>query len=387
MSSYQDGHVQLLDLYETFGVGSTRNIQNAYRELIQNYYGMSLLKLDQGDYVAVNVVEEGSAYRAGIKEGTVIKKWNGENISEQSMKIKKLLPINCFMFAHKENIERFQPFYVACSGEKKVEVTFLNEQNVEKMVTLDSMGNGYEYLYKTIGKFLQKKTVVSTQNISYKTMVNRIGYLQITEMGSDYDDIKVQMKKYVGQMKTDAIKYLVIDVRNNCGGVDKAGAIITGQFASEDMLYLKETIYNVEKAQYKVNSTITVEAEKQIDIPIIILVNSQCISAGEGFVYNMGKLKQVTIAGITGTNGSFGTIEGVDVMPEGLLAVYPSIACVDEEDTVMIDSKKDGIGGIKPELRIPVDESAASLLFSEEEDYELGYVLDYINSIDINQAN
>ncbi len=74
-------------------------------------------------------------------------------------------------------------------------------------------------------------------------------------------------------------------------------------------------------------------------------------------------------------------------MPEGLFAVYPSIACVDEDDTVMIDSKKDGIGGIKPELKIPVDETAASLLFSEEEDYELKYVLDYINSIDVNQAN
>lgn len=37
-------------------------------------------------------------------------------------------------------------------------------------------------------------------------------------------------------------------------------------------------------------------------------MNSDCISAGEGFAYNMAKLPQVTVVGMTGTNGSFGTI-------------------------------------------------------------------------------
>lgn len=33
LASYQDGHVQLADMYEIFGIGSTRNIQEAYAEI------------------------------------------------------------------------------------------------------------------------------------------------------------------------------------------------------------------------------------------------------------------------------------------------------------------------------------------------------------------
>lgn len=79
------------------------------------------------------------------------------------------------------------------------------------------------------------------------------------------------------------------------------------------------------------------DAKASIDVPIYLLVNSNCISAGEGVVYNMAKLPQVTVVGIQGTNGSFGTIKGIDMMPEGMMGVYPSIACLYEDGEIMIE--------------------------------------------------
>lgn len=374
LASYQDGHVQMWDMYEFYGFGSTRNLQKAYAEIYKNYYGMTLIQLDSGEYVAANVEKGSSADKAGIKNGTVVTKWNGANIVEQLEQMEDIIPVNCFMFADAENIERFKPFFLSCMGEEKMEVEFLDEQGNSKDVTLDSMGNGYSYLYQTIGLFL-KKDKPEEADFHYQTLENNIGYLQVMGMGTDYNGIRSKIEGYIVKMKKEKISSLIIDVRNNCGGADDAGVIIAEQFAKEDLFYLKETTYDHDSKEYIENRTLRMDAKANIDIPIYLLVNSNCISAGEGFAYNMAKLPQVTVVGIQGTNGSFGTIDGIDLMPEGMMGVYPSIACLDEDGDVMIDSKYRGTGGIKPEVVIPVNQKAVKEIFDNDCDYELEYLI------------
>lgn len=373
LASYQDGHVQLGDMYEVFGLGSTRNIQNIYAQIYKNYYGMTLLQLDSGEYVAANVEKGSCAETAGIKNGMVVTKWNGLGIKEQLSKMENLIPVNCSRFADTENMERFKPFLLSCMGDEKLELEFLDEEGNTKEVTLTSMGNGYKYLYQTIGLFLQKEALEEDE-LSYCTLENDIGYLQINGMGNDFEAIRSQIEDYIDRMKEEQISSLIIDVRNNSGGEDEAGVILAEQFSSEDMFYLKETTYDVTSGKYIERRTLKMNAKAAIDIPIYLLVNSNCISAGEGFVYNMAKLDNVTIVGIQGTNGSFGTVDGIVVMPEGMLGAYPSIACLDENGEIMIDSKYHGIGGIKPEMVIPVNQEAASAIFSKDYDYELEYL-------------
>lgn len=377
MASYQDGHVQMWDMYENFGIGSTRNIQNTYSKIYKNYYGITLIKLDSGEYVAANVEKNGSADKAGIKNGTVITKWNGNDIEEQLAQMEYIIPVNCFMFADTENIERFKPFFLSCMGEEKNEIEFIDNQGNSKNVTINSMGNGYPYLYKTIGLFLQKDGPEEAE-FYYHTLENGSGYLQVKGMGDDYDRIRSNIEKDIAQMKKDNISSLIIDVRNNAGGADDAGAIIAEQFAKEDLFYLKETTYDSDSGEYIENRTLKMNAKNSIDVPIYLLVNSNCISAGEGFAYNLAKLPQVTVVGIQGTNGSFGTIDGIDVMPEGMMGVFPSIACLDEDGKVMIDSKYKGTGGIKPEIIIPVDNKAVEEIFKKDYDYELEYLINNI---------
>ena len=374
LASYQDGHVQLWDMYENFGLGSTRNIQNTYEEIYKNYYGLTLIQLDSGEYAAANVEKGSSAALAGITDGTIITEWNGTDIAEQLKQIAYIIPVNCFMFADAENIERFKPFFLSCMGGEQINVSFIDKQGTVQNVTLDSMGNGYPYLYKTIGLFLQKEARTG-EDLVYCTLGNGVGYLQVCGMGVEYDEIRAQVAGYISQMKQDKITSLIIDVRNNEGGADEAGIIIAEQFAKEDMFYLKETTYDVASGKYVENRTLQMKAKAGIDVPIYLLVNSNCISAGEGFAYNMAKLPQVTVVGIQGTNGSFGTIDGIDLMPEGMMGVYPSIACLDENGEVMIDSKVQGTGGIKPEITIPIERESVIKIFREGYDYELEYLI------------
>lgn len=372
LASYQDGHVQMWDMYEVFGIGSTRNIQNTYREIYNNYYGMTLIKIDSGEYVAANVENGSSADLAGIQNGTIITKWDGLSIDEQLDKLKYIIPVNCSMFADKENIERFKPFFLACMGDEKNEVEFIDEKGNVKKETLNTSGNGYEYLYHTIGMFLQKDKV---EDLSYATLDENVGYLVIKGMGGDFNQIQADIERYIVQMKKDHITTLIVDVRNNVGGEDYAGKIIAEHFSKENLFYLKETIYDKETKEYQEIKTLQMDAKSSIDVPIYLLVNSDCISAGEGFAYNMAKLPQVTVVGMTGTNGSFGTIDGVDIMPEGMMGVFPSIACLDEDGKIMIDSKYGGIGGIKPEVLIPIDKDAIGVIFKEGYDYEMSFII------------
>lgn len=336
-----------------------------------------MIQLDTGEYVAANVEKDGSAKKAGIQNGTVITKWNGRDIAEQLSQMKNLIAINCSKFADSDNIERIKPFFLSCMGEEQTAVTFQDEQGNVKEVILQSMGNGYKYLYETIGLFLQKQAL-SQEALTYCLLENGVGYLQIRAMEENYDAVRSQMEGYIAQMKQDQITSLIIDVRNNGGGADETGAVIAEQFAKEDIFYLKETTYDVALGEYVERKTLRMNAKAGIDIPVYILVNCNCISAGEGFVYNMAKLPQVTIVGIQGTNGSFGTVDGADIMPEGIMVTYPSVACLDEDGTVMIDSRYNGTGGIKPEIVIPVDQKAVGEIFEKDYDYELEYLLTFL---------
>lgn len=374
LASYQDGHVQMCDMYEYAGIGSTRNIQNAYAEIYNNYYGMTLIQLDTGEYVAANVEKDSSADKVGIHNGTIITKWNGRDIPEQLSQMENLIAVNCSRFADSDNIERMKPIFLSCMGEEQISVEFQDEQGNAKEVTLQSMGNGYKYLYQTIGLFLQKQALCE-EALTYRLLENGVGYLQVRVMMEDYDEVRSQLEGYIEQMKSDQITSLIIDVRNNGGGSDETGAVIAEQFAKEDMFYLKETTYDVTSGEYIEKKTLRMNAKASIDVPVYILVNSNCISAGEGFVYNMTKLPNVIVVGIQGTNGSFGTMDGASIMPEGLMVTYPCIACLDEDGTVMIDSKYHGTGGIKPEIEIPVDQKAVTEIFEEDCDYELEYLL------------
>lgn len=62
-------------------------------------------------------------------------------------------------------------------------------------------------------------------------------------------------------------------------------------------------------------------------------------------------------------------------MPEGMMGVFPSIACLDEDGKIMIDSKYGGIGGIKPEVLIPIDKDAIGVIFKEGYDYEMSFII------------
>ena len=79
------------------------------------------------------------------------------------------------------------------------------------------------------------------------------------------------------------------------------------------------------------------------------------------------------------TNGSISTVKKKIIMPENILISIPSIVCGDEKNSVIIDSDNKKDGGIKLDIKIPINEDTTIKIFNEKIDYELEYILNYLN--------
>ena len=111
--------------------------------------------------------------------------------------------------------------------------------------------------------------------------------MKITNEKDDIKYVKRTMDKIVDNINKDESKNLILDLRNNEGGSDLVGSVIASYFTTNDYLYIKESILKNNK--YKKINEIYVNGYKKINIPTVIIVNGNTISAGGMIAYNLQK--------------------------------------------------------------------------------------------------
>ena len=122
-------------------------------------------------------------------------------------------------------------------------------------------------------KFVREK--ISIPNVPYSGMVNEeYGYIKFTEFTPNgYRNVK---KALQGLMKNDA-KGIILDLRNNLGGLLKEAVDISNLFIASDL----EVVHTKGKVE---SSNFTYKTEYNPiapDIPLIILINNMSASASE----------------------------------------------------------------------------------------------------------
>lgn len=379
--SFNDGHITTINPLQLPPLGIDDKFVSS---LSQKYtgagYGFSLIKLDNGNVVVSMIDENSEAYKSGIRRGTIIAKWNDKPIEQAANEVSKTWSIA--RSADKENMEQNNYMMLTKTKEgESVRITFIDELNKEKTVALKAEKGNYNIGTKDRDLFFHKEN--NSKEFEYKLLNNKHGYIYLKTMQpQDQKQVLEQFKKALNEFKENKAEDLIIDVRNNGGGDDKFGAKIAGLFSKNRSFYLQENLYNPENKVFEKQLDLFVEPNYiGFDQKIVVLANSKSVSATEGFVYNLKKLDNVISAGITGTNGSFGTIsDGQILMPENYIINYPKIACLDENGKIMIDSDYTGIGGVKPDLKIPLDMKPIKEIYEKGNDYEMDYVINYLES-------
>lgn len=135
-------------------------------------------------------------------------------------------------------------------------------------------------------KITRKKVVTPT--VAHSVIDDNVGYLRIT----GFEEVtKEQFKKNVSELKGENIKSLVIDLRNNPGGLLTTVTELVDEFLSNGIITYTEDKNG--KKQY------IYAKDGKWDIPIVVLVNSNSASAAELFT---GALKDCSVAKIVGEN-------------------------------------------------------------------------------------
>ena len=136
-------------------------------------------------------------------------------------------------------------------------------------------------------KYELKREKVKVNQVEGKVLSNNIGYINFTSFDeTTADDFKAKFE----EINKQGIKSLIIDLRNNGGGIVDQALQIADYVADKDSILL----YEVDK-----NNKETVKKAKTdpiINMPIIILINENTASASEilaGALKDLGKAKTV----------------------------------------------------------------------------------------------
>lgn len=218
--------------------------------------------------ITFTTVYEGSpGEKAGLKDGDILYKVNGEDVSGQEL----------------------DTVVAKIRGEKgtDVELTILR-------------GDDYEELtYKVTRDIIEVKTV------SHKMLDGKIGYIAV----SGFETITLsQFEKAIEDLNSQGMKKMIIDLRNNPGGN------LSTVCDMLDLILPEGTIVYTKDKQ-NVKEVFESDDKHQMDIPMAVLVNGNSASASEIFAGAIQDYQKGKIVGTT-TFGK-GIVQNIYGLPDG----------------------------------------------------------------------
>lgn len=372
---FHDGHV-------SFTCMNKDVINESENKMAGLDYGLSMVRLSDDRFVAVNVAEDSEAAKAGIALGTEIVAWNGESPA----KVEESLPYGIEGFAVKENEDFYNALMVAGQGQQEVEVTFINDEGSKQSVTLAGKDSYYNRLDETLKTINQK---VEQNNLEWKEIDETTACLSIDMMmydtdsyeetynSSSYNKMKSELHEAVAKMKDKGIKNVVMDLRNNSGGSPHFIMHVAAIFApAGSHSYVYDGVWDRAAKGYVMDETtgkpakgeaLTYEGEGLFDDgQIIILTNGMCVSAGDHLINMLSQFDNVTVMGFTPSNNSGQAVSGVDLVSGSL--GFSACPAIGEDGDFYVDTDASRTAKVKLDIQVPFDEEVVRELFQEKQD-------------------
>ncbi len=286
--------------------------------LMGNYVGVGIYMAQNSKdntIVVLSPIKYSPAEEAGIQPGDIIKKINGVEYTGEDMT------------AAANSIK----------GEEGSTVT-LEIQRSQEIKTFE----------------ITRKKITTNPVISEK-LDNNIGYLEVTSFDEDTAE---NFKAKYEELKSQGITSLIIDLRNNGGGLVEQALKIADYIVPKG----KDLLVTVDKDKNeKVEKS---EEDVLIDMPIVVLVNENSASSSEILAGALKDLNEATIVGTT-TYGK-GVIQQLLTLRNGA-----GLKVTVEEYYTPNRTKINGVG-IEPNEKIELPETVSNhLLVQRDQDTQL----------------
>ena len=286
--------------------------------LMGNYVGVGIYMAQNSKdntIVVLTPIKYSPAEEAGIQPGDIIKKINGVEYTGEDMT------------AAANSIK----------GEEGSTVT-LEIQRGQEIKTFE----------------ITRKKITTNPVVSEK-LDNNIGYLEVTSFDEDTAE---NFKAKYEELKSQGITSLIIDLRNNGGGLVEQALKIADYIVPKG----KDLLVTVDKDKNeKVEKS---EEDVIIDMPIVVLVNENSASSSEILAGALKDLNEATIVGTT-TYGK-GVIQQLLTLRNGA-----GLKVTVEEYYTPNRTKINGVG-IEPNEKVELPENVSNhLLVQRDEDTQL----------------
>lgn len=147
---------------------------------------------------------------------------------------------------------------------------------------------------------------------------------------------------------------LVLDLRNNDGGMERTAANVAGYFTQERAFYETVTFLDNRSGEQRVMSEVWTEPQELFyGRPVVVLVDGDTVSSGEGLAMLLARLPTVTVLGFEGTAASFGSTGSTVLFAGGWRLEYPGGRSLDVEGRIQLDSDASLEGGVVPDVVVP----------------------------------
>ena len=404
---FYDGHVE-------YSVDSETEKNELYARLYGNDYGLSMFKLDDGRFVAVNVegcsgsftiTDPGEKYEdieeylredakdhalqlkeAGLHNGSIITAWNGRSVEDAFYLIEAYL----YSYPDRKNEEFYLPAYAAGMGGDSVEISFIADDGSEKTVTAKALG---PYVPRLITAMKTLDNGMNISNLDWRIVAPKTALFRLDAMyydtetysGSDYSEMTEELRAMLKALDDSEVERLIFDLRRNGGGSPFMVGAVISLFAPEGEHVM---CYNAQINEEKVRFDRGSDGKYIKGVPvtytgedlwagreIILLVNAETVSAGDMMTYLMAEYPNVTIMGFTGSNSSCQAVSQIG-LKTGALS-YSAVPNLDENSVPIIDTFTDHKSRVPVDHFIPLTEEAVDVIFNKGEDYVLEYAINY----------
>jgi len=184
----------------------------------------------------------------------------------------------------------------------------------------------------------------------------KIGYIRLTQFGErTTDEFDAALKKLAGQ----GMKGLVLDLRNNYGGLLDAAVETAGKFVPAG------TVIVSTEGRYAAKDRANFQAhgrERYLDLPLVVLINERSASGAEIVAGALKDLRRAVLIGeTTFGKGSVQTVQPVDLNVNPPIAVKMTTAKYYTPSRNIIH----GVG-ISPDISAPVSIEDEEMLFLKQ---------------------
>ena len=359
-------------LYSIPDGGLSISTPEKFREdAIGGGYGFTVAPLEDGRVVVVRVDPGFFADMAGIKWGAEIVEWDGVPVADALART-PLLWADAPAATDEGRLFQQCTLLTRAPVGTKATVKFRNPNSGNLWVSRLEARRDYYQTLRDLTR--QQKSITEFESpLETKVLDGNIGYIKVYCQAATLA-MPFPARAFRRALETfleAKVKGVVLDLRGNTGGLDDLAVTYAGHFTQAPVLYRKLVAFDYDKGGFALDKVgeLTIEPRTpHFGGPVMVLVHLDTCDNGQALADSLHRLPNVSLLGVTGTEGSWGYPGGQITMPGDYVITYPIGRMLDDADIVRITAGADMKSRVQPDIRIALTPELCDTFFNQGRD-------------------